>query len=71
MREIRSVEKLDNQSTGHVWTKAIVFTLIKTNIIFDHVEDREFLIHKIVKMLAQLDNETKYYEHLSNFQTNF
>lgn len=59
MREIRSVEKLDNNSAGQVWNKAIVFTLIKTNIIFDHVEDRGFLIGKIVKMLAQLDNGTK------------
>lgn len=59
MREIRSVEKLDNNATGQVWNKAIVFTLSKTNIIFDHVEDREFLINKIVKMLAQLDNGTR------------
>lgn len=53
------MEKLDNNATGQVWNKAIVFTLSKTNIIFDHVEDREFLINKIVKMLAQLDNGTR------------
>lgn len=59
MREIRSVEKLDN-SAGHVWNNAILFTLTKTNIIFDHVEDREFLIQKIVKMLARLDCDTRF-----------
>ena len=59
LREIRSVEKLDNNSSGHVWNKAIVFTLPKMNIIFAHIEDREFFIQKIVKILAKLDNETK------------
>ena len=53
------MEKLDNNSSGHVWNKAIVFTLSRVNIIFAHIEDREFLIHKIVKMLAKLENETK------------
>ncbi|KAI2798993.1 TBC1 domain member 8B, partial [Blomia tropicalis] len=59
LRDVRSVEKLDNNSSGHIWNKAIVFTLSKMNIIFAHIEEREFLIQKIVKLLAILENETK------------
>lgn len=60
MREIRSVEKLDNNNTtGVITNKAIVFILAKSNIIFDHIEDRDFIINKICQMLAALDPPEK------------
>lgn len=65
MREIRSVEKLETINWP-VWKSAIVITLSKTNIIFDHIEDREFLIDKIVKMLAQLDHTNRFDWSINN-----
>ncbi|KAF7493030.1 TBC1 domain family member 9 [Sarcoptes scabiei] len=57
LRKIRSVEKLDNTaSILSVYNRAIVITLHRTNIIFDQVEDRDFLITRIVKLLARLDD---------------
>lgn len=65
LRDVRSVEKLDGGGSGgvsgghHAWKSAIVFTLPKMNIIFAHIEDREYLLAKIVKMLARLEHQTR------------
>ena len=75
LRDVRSVEKLDGGGGGgggnaghhnhhhhhhhHAWKSAIVFTLPKMNIIFAHIEDREFFLAKIVKMLARLEHQTR------------
>ncbi|XP_054160913.1 TBC1 domain family member 9-like [Oppia nitens] len=60
LRDITSTEKIDNnQSTGYEKNNTILIATSKTNFIFSHIDDREFLVIKISELLARLSEDRR------------
>ncbi|CAG2100341.1 unnamed protein product [Medioppia subpectinata] len=60
LREILSTEKLDNNpNTGYDRNNAILISCLKSNFIFSHIDDRDFLVIKISELLSRLTEDRR------------
>ena len=60
LREIISTEKLDNSPATNDRNNAILISTFKSNFVFAHIEDRDFLLFKISELLAKLTEDRRF-----------
>ena len=60
MRDITFPEKVDNHCGSPCYSAIIISTKTKSNFLFSHIDDRDFLIQKISELLSKFNEDRRY-----------